>query len=100
MTELNFTLENFPLRDQETKYITQTVHVFGITEIICILSVMIGLGYFYYYTHTHKDTCEKWINDNGREVNLYKISTILFWSGTGIIIILGIIEIIIARSRG
>jgi hypothetical protein len=81
---------------REPQYIITQQHLFGATEIFFILGLFVLISYWYIRVTKNKAQFEKWVNPNGREVNLYKIIRRIFWAYVVTVIIFGALEILLA----
>lgn len=75
--------------------IEYTKHAISGGEIILVILCFLFLAYWYIKVTNNKAYYESWKNTNGNTVNLYKKVRQLFWWYIGIVIILGIVEILI-----
>lgn len=95
-TLTNFTLP-IPGRDSTINYTTQTVHAISLPEVLIVAAGFIFLAYWYIKVSKDQEKYKHWINPNGHEVNLYKIIRWGLFIYTGVIMLLGIIQILLAR---
>jgi len=80
------------------QYTTTTIHAISPFEIILVLVGFIFLSYWLIKVRRDKEKYSKWINPNGREVNLYKIINITFYVFISVVIIGGILQILLSRG--
>lgn len=73
-----------------------TTHAISIPEIVLIVGTFIFLTYWLIRVRRDKEKYTRWTNPAGREINLYKLINILFYTFISIVIIGGIIQIIIS----
>jgi len=90
----NFTV---PWRDSTVQYTTETVHAISMPEVLIAAVGFIFLAYWYIKVSKDREHYEHWINPNGHEVNLYKIIRWGLFIYTGVIMVLGIIQILLVR---
>jgi len=92
---LNINLTNIDPSIFESREVITQVHAINTGEIILISAVFIFLAYWYIRVTKNKEQYESWTNPNGTTLNLYKKVRGLFWIYVGIVIILGILQILL-----
>jgi hypothetical protein len=88
-------ITNFTVPKDNSVYVVQ--HLFSVSDIILIGGMFIALAWLYILVSKNREKYEHWINPRGKEINLYKIVRRGFWIYTIMVIILGTIEILMAK---
>jgi hypothetical protein len=69
--------------------------LFNMPEIVIISGLFILLSYWYIKVTKNKELYERWVNPNGKEINLYKIVRRIFWAYVATIIVMGGLTILV-----
>lgn len=91
----NLTIPSGVYRSQEVLYRTYQAHAIDIVDITIAIIGYAVLVYFWIKVNKNKPYYEKWVNKNGRTVNVYKTLRIMMILYPIIVVVLGTLQIIL-----
>lgn len=80
--------------------VTVTTHAISPTEASLAFLVFVFLAYWYVRVTKNPGLYKEWKNPNGRVINLYQKVRMFFYIYVGLVIVLGIVQILLFRPPG
>jgi hypothetical protein len=84
---------------QEVIYVDQTMHAISLSDTLLAVGGYIVLSYFWIKVNQNKPYYEKWINPNGKEINLVKRIRLMMIIYPIVVVILGLLQIYLTINR-